>query len=99
MIPISKEDILSKKDGYYSQGYDGSVTPIYEAMDEWADIKSRERATGFFSWYATSLISIIQEVKEVGLHNIPDELNKRIEEREGKSIQQLYQSHLQTLTP
>jgi len=46
----SKEDILSKKDGYYSHGFDGSTTPIYEAMEEYASIRSREEAIGFKKW-------------------------------------------------
>lgn len=94
---VSKVDILDKhyQDFDVESGwiFDGDVQNVFNAMDEYA----KEIAIGFFKWYATRLLNFLHYIKDIRPLVESQELEEKIKEHEGQSIEQLFQSYLNSL--
>lgn len=96
MIP-TKEEVLKKclggVEGISDNGFKQEWGKELNAMDEYADIVSKERAIGFFKWNGQVILEYVKLLKE----NISKEKQKEIEEFELASVEKRFNQYLNTL--
>jgi hypothetical protein len=97
----TKEEILDKSLDEMGEEY----FPVFElsvhkeavlnAMSEYAKIKSRERAIAFFKWYALKMVGFIEYIKDIRPVVTSNEIEEKIAEFEGQTIDNLFNLFLQ----
>jgi hypothetical protein len=88
-VEDSKEEIMERNTNGVFRIYAESGG-ILKAMDEYAEIKSRERAIAFFKWYGVKMMGFIEYIKDIRPVVTSNEIEEKIAEFEGQTIDNLY---------
>ena len=90
----SKEEIIKNKLGNSYEYHDvrdwGNL--IEDAMDEYA----KQKAVGFFKWYGVKMMDFLFYLKKVKPQVTSNEIEEKLAEFEGQTIENLYQLYLQS---
>lgn len=76
------EEVLAKK----PKNYDIETDEILECMDIWA----KEQSISFFKWYGSKMTVFIEYIKDIRPSVTSNEIEEKIKEFEGKSLEDLY---------
>lgn len=86
---MTKEEIVFEGNFTTHADEDGmgiELKDVYEAMDEYAKQVSIE----FFKWYGVKMMGFMHYLIDIRATVTSDEIEEKIREHEGKSIEELY---------
>lgn len=83
---MNKEEILSKKTGGIFDGYEGGITGIFNAMEEFAKLQSVE----FFKWNAQKIHEYMDYLRRVDKSEGIEEMELELNYFEGGTIEYRY---------
>lgn len=95
---MTKEDILSHvvpKDCWWEEARNFTNLPeryVHKAMDLYA----KREAIGFLKWYGVKVAGLVEYIKDIRPSVTSGEIEEKIKEFEGKTIDELYSLYQQS---